>query len=187
MKRKTVRHFHEPGHAHELTFSSFRGKELLSGESACTHFALAIERANKAHHFDLLAFVFMPNHGHLLVLPREADPNIGAYIASIKRPTSSAMRECFERDDPGKFTSLLVQERPGKIVFRFWQEGPGYDRNLWTDEAIRASIEYIHANPVRRGLSQKASDWKWSSARWYEEASFDEAALGGLKVQRFGM
>ena len=27
-------------------------------------------------------------------------------------------------------------------------------------------IEYLHANPVRRGLVAKAEDWEWSSARW---------------------
>jgi putative transposase len=29
-------------------------------------------------------------------------------------------------------------------------------------------IEYIHLNPVRRGLVRRAVDWKWSSANWYE-------------------
>jgi hypothetical protein len=27
--------------------------------------------------------------------------------------------------------------------------------------------EYLHANPVRRGLVALAEDWEWSSARWY--------------------
>ena len=30
-----------------------------------------------------------------------------------------------------------------------------------------SGIDYIHANPVRRGLVGRAEDWKWSSARWY--------------------
>jgi putative transposase len=29
-------------------------------------------------------------------------------------------------------------------------------------------IEYIHANPVRRGLVTRAEEWKWSSAGWFE-------------------
>ena len=62
---------------------------------------------------------------------------------------------------------LTVQERPGKEVFRFWQEGPGYDRNLQTEDAVCASIDYIHMNPVRRKLCKTAADWRWSSARWY--------------------
>ena len=28
-------------------------------------------------------------------------------------------------------------------------------------------IEYLHANPVRRGLVAKVENWEWSSARWY--------------------
>jgi hypothetical protein len=32
---------------------------------------------------------------------------------------------------------------------------------------LRSMIEYLHANPVRRGLVAKAEDWEWSSARWY--------------------
>lgn len=51
--------------------------------------------------------------------------------------------------------------------FRFWQEGPGFDRNLFSPEAITASMDYIHLNPVKRGLCEKATDWKWSSARFY--------------------
>ena len=28
-------------------------------------------------------------------------------------------------------------------------------------------IDYIHNNPVRRGLVRHATDWLWSSARFY--------------------
>jgi hypothetical protein len=34
---------------------------------------------------------------------------------------------------------------------------------------LRAIIEYLHGNLVRRGLVAKAEDWEWSSARWYAE------------------
>lgn len=50
---------------------------------------------------------------------------------------------------------------------RFWQPGGGYDRNITSIEALRAMIDYLHANPVRRGLVARAEDWDWSSARWY--------------------
>ena len=53
------------------------------------------------------------------------------------------------------------------MTFRYWQEGPGYDRNLTRRSTILADIDYLHHNPVRRGLVQTAVDWKWSSARFY--------------------
>ncbi len=32
---------------------------------------------------------------------------------------------------------------------------------------MRNHIEYIHFNPVKRGLVERGADWKWSSARDY--------------------
>ncbi len=29
-------------------------------------------------------------------------------------------------------------------------------------------IDYVHMNPVRRGLVARATDWRWSSAGWFE-------------------
>ena len=37
-------------------------------------------------------------------------------------------------------------------------------------------IDYLHANPVRRGLVARAEDWEWPSARWY-------AGLRPVKLQ----
>jgi putative transposase len=71
------------------------------------------------------------------------------------------------RSNPDRLARLTVQERPGKTCFRLWQEGAGFDRNVYTAEAISASIDYIHNNPVKRGLCERAVKWKWSSARFY--------------------
>jgi putative transposase len=68
-----------------------------------------------------------------------------------------------------------VREGP-RVRRRFWQPGGGYDRNITSIEALRAMIDYIHANPVRRGLVARAEDWEWSSARWY-------AGLRPVKVE----
>ena len=50
---------------------------------------------------------------------------------------------------------------------RFWQPGGGNDRDIARTATLRSMIEYLHANPVRRGLVAKVENWEWSSARWY--------------------
>jgi hypothetical protein len=35
-------------------------------------------------------------------------------------------------------------------------------------------VDYIHQNPVRRGLVERAADWTWSSAGWYEGRATSE-------------
>jgi putative transposase len=88
-------------------------------------------------------------------------------LARIKQPFSKQIKErLIERQSP-LLWKLTVRERPGKECFRFWQEGPGFDRNLFSPDAIESCLEYIHHNPVNRGLCRCAVDWKWSSARYY--------------------
>jgi len=86
----------------------------------------------------------------------------------VKQPVSLQVRKDLEATKSRLLQRLMVRERPGKIVFRFWQEGPGFDRNLFTVKVVQASLDYIHSNPVKRGLCQRARDWRWSSARFYE-------------------
>ena len=53
---------------------------------------------------------------------------------------------------------LIVRQRPGVSTFRFWQEGPGFDRNLTTEKAILATIQYLHLNLVRRRLCRQSDE-----------------------------
>jgi putative transposase len=164
--RKTVQHFHEPGDLHELTFC-FQRKPLLTNDDWRMRLARTIDEANRVERFQLIAFVFMPEHVHLLVVPQENEPDIGRYLAQVKQPFSKSINEILIQKKLPLSGQLTVQERPGKFCFRFWQEGPGYDRNLNTADSIEAALNYIHMNPVKRKLVEKAVDWCWSSTRWY--------------------
>ena len=53
----------------------------------------------------------------------------------------------------------------GKVAYRFWQRGGGHDRNLRSDRDVHEKIQYIHENPVRRGLVAQPEGWPWSSCR----------------------
>ena len=199
--RKTIKHFHEPGHLHEFTFSCYQRRALLtrddwrrrlserlseklggtsslvfpvcndhSGWCPDQHFRTgteSLDEAGRVEQIDLLAFVYMPEHVHLLVLPRILEPELGRYLARIKQPVSRYVKECLVEEHSPLAESLTVRERPGKTCFRFWQEGAGFDRNVFHRAAILASIDYLHANPVRRGLCERAIDWPSSSARYY--------------------
>ncbi len=166
--RKQVKHFHEPGHLHEFTFSCSQRQPLLSRPGRMELLARCLDRANMECHVQLVAFVFMPEHVHLLTYFQDEQPNFGLYLARIKQPFSKQVRAELEKNEPDQLKQFLVQERPGKTCFRFWQAGPGFDRNIFSREAVEASVNYIHANPVKRGLCERATDWNWSSARYYE-------------------
>jgi putative transposase len=167
--RKTVRHFHEIGHLHELTFSCYGRMPLLTNDEWREKLGRCIDAAGTELAIELVGFVFMPEHVHLLVYPTTATPSISRYLARIKQPFSKQIKDALVARHSQLLSRLTVRERPGKECFRFWQEGPGFDRNLFTADAISSSLEYIHNNPVSRELCRCAVDWQWSSARYYHD------------------
>ncbi|MGH9359952.1 MAG: hypothetical protein ACRD1O_12380 [Terriglobia bacterium] len=49
---------------------------------------------------------------------------------------------------------------------RVWQRR-FYDLNVWSEKKRLEKIEYMHNNPVRRGLVGSPERWPWSSFRYY--------------------
>lgn len=116
----------------------------------------------------LLAWVLMPNHFHL-VAKRSQRMTISETIASLKRYTSRRIGELCEpsrlRTDLNRIRELAFLE-PGKGT-AFWK--PRFDSLVITSEAtLRQKIEYIHHNPVRKGLVSETWQWRYSSASAYE-------------------
>lgn len=106
----------------------------------------------------------------MLVFPTTIPTSISDFLFALKKPFSFRIKCLFEVENPALLKSLTIRERPGKTTFRFWQEGPGYDRNLLYDSTVRKVIDYIHMNPVRRGLVEQPQDWPWSSFSAYAES-----------------
>jgi REP-associated tyrosine transposase len=169
--RKRVRHYNNPGDCHELTFSCYQRLPLLTNDKWRQMLSESIDRATERYRYRyrLAAFIFMPEHVHLLVYPDAGAANIDRLLQAIKRPYSFRIKQLLiERQSP-LLKKLTIRQRPGVMTFRYWQEGPGYDRNLYEPKSVIAAIDYIHLNPVRRGLCAQPIDWRWSSAlRFYD-------------------
>jgi putative transposase len=155
-----------PGHAHELTFSCFRAFKFLAAERTCEWLAESIDEARKTFDFALWAFVFMPEHVHLIIHPHQAEYDIRVILKAIKEPVGRKAVKYLVKNKSEWLPRITVR-RGKRIERRFWQAGGGYDRNIIEPKTLWSMIEYIHQNPVRRGLVVHATEWKWSSAGWY--------------------
>lgn len=186
---KKVRRFHDPGDCHELTFSCYGRMALLDNDHWRGLLAQSIDRAVHGHDFQVVAFVIMLNHVHLLVYPTTSEPRLDLLLKAIKRPYSTRIKQLLSGARSPLLDELTIRERPGVDRFRFRQEGGGYDRNLRSEAAVLASIDYIHDNPVRRGLCEHAVDWKWSSASHYhcegQVSDPDLPVISGLPPEFF--
>jgi len=176
MKRR-IRH-NAPGHAHLLTFSCYRGRPLLLEKGRPALLSRSIDAAIDRHPFVLTAFVYMPEHVHLIVTPTKDKYDVSALLFAIKRPFSYRVKKILQASTAGVPEDLMVRERPGRMSFRFRQEGGGHDRNIISPRAALAAASHIHNNPVRRGLSESPDGWKWSSWSYYHRPEeYDRSAL----------
>jgi putative transposase len=165
--RKLCKRYDEPGNAHYLTFSCFHNQPFLKSERTCRWLAEAINAARKKYPFDLWVYVFMPNHVHLLVFPHE-ETKVSDILSGIKKPVGKLAGH-FIRENAPEFIPQMSDRQPdGTIILRFWQQGGGYDRNMYSVQELHEKIRYIHNNPVRQELVLGPKNWVWSSYQAWE-------------------
>jgi REP-associated tyrosine transposase len=128
----------------------------------------AIEKAREKHFFALWAYVVMPEHVHILLWPTIPTYSISQILTTIKQSVSKRSLLFVRRYSPGFLKQMADRHPNGTLHYRFWQRGGGYDRNLTEPTTIWSEIDYMHNNPIRRGLCARATDWIWSSAIEYE-------------------
>lgn len=167
--RKRCRRINEAGHAHALTFSCFQRRQFLAKERSCQWLIDAIDQTRYRYGFHLWAYVIMPEHVHLLLWPTQNEYSISQLLYAIKKPVANRAVTWVRRNAPDFLRAMEDSQPDGSKHYRFWLRGGGYDRNIITDGAVWAEISYLHANPVRRGLTLQPIDWNWSNAREYEQ------------------
>lgn len=165
---KTRKAWEEPGHAHFLTYSCYRRLPHLSRERTRRWVIAAMDATRRELDVALWAYVVMPEHVHLLLCPRRACCEMRRILATLKRPVAAAAKAFLTQRRAREWLNRLTVRYPTREVFRFWQPGGGFDHNIFREKSVAAVVEYIHANPVRRGLVGQPTEWEWSSARFWE-------------------
>ena len=171
--------YNDQGHAHELTFSCYRGFQFLRSERTCHWLAESLFYTRKQFDIDLWAYVFMPEHVHLIIHPRKAKYDIAAIRQSIKEPVGRKAI-AFLKADESKWLQRITVRKNSRVRRFFWQRGGGYDRNIIELPTLLKMIDYIHNNPVRRELVEQAHQWKWSSADWFLERNCSPVEMDSI-------
>jgi putative transposase len=109
--------------------------------------AASIQSRRTQHHFLLTAWVFLPDHWHAIIMPPYPS-TISRVMESIKVSSTRQINKL--RGDTGVL----------------WQ-GRFFDRALRTVKEYHEKVEYMHLNPVKRGLVTKSEEWRWSSIHDY--------------------
>jgi putative transposase len=147
---------------HFVTFSCYRRLPLLGTARARDRFVKILDQVRCSQQFQLIGYVIMPEHVHLLISePRTADPSKALQV--LKQRVSRALRGR-RRGIPSQQLSLPFRSFAALPVF--WQRR-FYDFNVWSAKKLAEKLDYMHRNPLQRKLVTHPRDWPWSSWSHY--------------------
>ena len=143
----------QAGDLHFVTFSCYHRLAYLGTPAARDLFEEALQKVHLRYRFQVVGYVVMPEHVHLL-LSEPGKDLLAVGLQALKLAVSKRSTQ-----------------RP------FWQRRY-YDFNVFTEEKRTEKLYYMHANPVKRGLVDKPEDSPWSSCRYYQTGEQGRVKIG---------
>ena len=99
--------------------------------------------------YDLIAWVVMPNHVHVLIRAYD-EVALGTIVQSWKSYTGRRIAAMTATSEGGGAGGVWMRD--------YW------DQFVRDERHFAAAVDYIHRNPVTAGLAERPEDWPWSSA-----------------------
>jgi putative transposase len=158
-----LKRYYGKGHLHFITFSHYRRLPLLKTVRARDVFLKELGNVRDEMGFHLLGYVVMPEHVHLLM----SEPKQGTPSTVLQKLKMRVARKLRKRGRPACAGQMrLPFAEAGEPLRAFWQ-ARFYDFNVYSTGKKKEKLNYMHANPVIRGLVEHPRDWAWSSWGFY--------------------
>jgi putative transposase len=162
-RNKLERRYHQR-HLHFITCSCYRRLPFLRSVRKRELLLDVLSSVREKYQFSLIGYVIMPEHIHILISePRIGTP--GTVMQVFKQRVARAVRR---KRQAGSANQLrLWKSTTDECAKHFWQRR-FYDFNVWTTKKRIEKLNYMHMNPVKRGLVEDPKLWLWSSYRFYQ-------------------
>lgn len=113
----------------------------------------------------LYGYVILENHLHFIAQAQD----LNKCVSSFKSFTARRIIDFLHAQRADRLLEQLrLARRAHKIdrKYQFWQEGV-HPELVFSDVMMRQKLDYLHANPVKRGYVSLAEHWRYSSAGHY--------------------
>ena len=140
---------------------------------------------------EVYAFVVMSNHIHLLI--RSETGKLSNTIKEIKSFTAKKILEAVNTETESRREWLLnlfefsAKQHKRNEKYQVWTH-ENHAEIAYSNRFINSKINYIHENPVRAGIVERAEDYLYSSARNY--AGLDgvlDVIVSPRAIERIGL
>ena len=161
---KNLKRYYESEHLHFITCSCYRRLPLLRTVRARNVFVNILDQVRHRYGFALIGYVVMPEHIHMLLSePRTGTPS--TVLQVLKQRVSRQLRRKRGRRAVARQLELRLGNEDASLR-QFWQRR-FHDFNVWSLKKKIEKLEYMHLNPIKRGLVEHPKDWPWSSYAAY--------------------
>jgi putative transposase len=134
----------------------------------------ALDEARNSGKFLIFAYVIMPDHLHLITDCPNTSADVLRYVKVItgRRVIDYLKEKKYE----SSLAKLRHQEWKRKHNYSLWQQEKNVF-SIFSERVFMQKVNYIHLNPVRAGLVERAIDYRWSSARIWQRREVDDEPL----------
>lgn len=118
----------------------------------------------------LYGYVIMSNHIHLII--QSSEGKLSDLVRDFKKFTAKQILEKIQLEPESRRKWMLerfqkaTESHSRNKNYQFWQYG-NHAEEIYTPEFMWSKLDYIHLNPVRAGIVEKASEYIYSSASNY--------------------
>jgi len=135
----------------------------------------ALDEARNSGKFSIFAYVIMLDHMHLITDCPNTSAEVLRYVKGItgRRVIDYLKEKKYE----SSLAKLRHQEWKRRHDYSLWQQEKNVF-SIFSEGVFMQKVNYIHLNPVRAGLVERAIDYRWSSARiWQRRDAEDEPLM----------
>ena len=165
--------FHNKSGAYFVSFATVNWIDVFTRDVYLNILADSIDYCRKNKSMELYAYCFMPSHVHFIFRSSIDQPS--ELLRDFKKHTAKkVLNAIIENPEESRKEWLLwMFERAGKknsntSKYQFWQHH-NKPIELWSPDVLKQKLDYIHNNPVVSGFVIDQVDWKYSSARNFQE------------------
>jgi putative transposase len=155
--------------SHFITGTTVVWLPIFTTAKRCDILVQAFEYCRQHKALKVHAWVILDTHFDAIV----AGPELARVLADLKRHTARRIIELLEKERCTWLQRELRSHRaPRKTEsqHQLWQEG-SHPQAIMSDTMMLQKLEYVHNNPVKRGLVASPEHWRYSSAHeWLPDA-----------------
>ena len=163
-----------------ITFTVVEWLPVFIDETSCKIVVDSFNFCITNKNLRVVAYVIMPTHLHAVVFDKDFDNGrLKETLDDMRKFTGRQLADHCAQKMPQVFTETFRDKAGKDRERRFWQPTQ-HPVGLFTQKVFEQKVNYIHWNPIRKGLVRNPEDWRFSSAGFWMKGWESDVQLCGV-------